>query len=118
MGLIWLYSCLEVCEGPRMTTHVLHRVVHCCVGVSRCFEQADGPCRCQTSAVDQRVPGRSGTAPLFIKHHRNCESALFLIVFVLSMTSGVGPSHHRHTTCVQQDQIQGGRISKPGQVIV
>ncbi len=66
MGLVWLYSCLEVCEGPRMTTHVLHCVVHCCVGVSRCFEQADGPCRCQTSAVDQRVPGRSGTAPFLL----------------------------------------------------
>lgn len=63
-------SCLGVCEGPRMTYIGLLCVVHCCLGISRCFEQADGPCRCKTSAVDQRLPGCSGTT-FFNKRHRN-----------------------------------------------
>lgn len=57
--------------------------------------------------------------PFFNEHNRNCMNVLCLTVFcVLFMASGVGPRRHWHPTCVQQDQIQGGRISKPGQSIV
>lgn len=57
--------------------------------------------------------------PFFNEHNRNCMNVLCLTAFcVLFMASGVGPRRHWHPTCVQQDQIQGGRISKTGQVIV